>query len=405
MTLNQITDLTEPSELLVDFGDQPVSNRFLCANSTEKAPSFPLQLRINQASGLIYIANPFPVEEIKPCYDWLTCYEPEDHLDNLVQRLITLPGITASSVFGAFSFKDDTTLRRLERMGYANTWRIDPLEDLGVSDPCANVETYQGVLTRDVAKKISDRNGASDVFIVRHVLEHTYDLCTFIDAIRLMVRPQGYIVWEIPDCGRALDAGDCTTIWEEHTFYFTAHTFKQLLLKFGFSIEHYESVPYTLENSLLAIVKGAGSVCNSKASEDTQALAKEIIRAKSFIKICNRRKVEIRQKLIALKQEKGLIAMFGAGHLSVAFISLMQVADLICCVIDDNPNKKGLQMPVGELQIVSSEVLYSKDIRVCLLGLNPQNQSKVISNHQRFTDKGGTFLSIFPDSKLGMEHI
>ena len=139
--------------------------------------------------------------------------------------------------------------------------------------------------------------------------------------------------------------------------------------------------------------------------EDRQAAEKEIIRAQSFVKILNRQKNEVRKKLTALKQEKGSIAMFGAGHLSVAFISLMQVADLISCVIDDNPNKKGLQMPVGELQIVGSEVLYSGEIGVCLLGLNPQNQPKVMSNHRRFTELGGVFVSIFSDNELGLEHL
>jgi hypothetical protein len=404
MKFNQFTDLEKPSDLLADFGLQPVSNRFLRANSTEQAPSFPLQLRINQRSGLIFLAKPFPIEEMKPRYDWLTCYEPEDHLDNLVQLLTTLPGIASTTVFGAYSFKDDSTLRRLEQKGFNNTWRIDPVQDLRVTDPCANVETYQRELTLDVAQSICDRYGAADVFIVRHVLEHAYDLPAFIAAIRAMVRPGGYVVWELPDCERSLDTGDCTTIWEEHVFYFTAHTFKQLLLSFGFSIEHYESVPYRLENSLVAIVKNT-SVHMVETPEDRQATEKEIIRATSFVRTLNRQKIEVRKKLTALKKEKGPIAMFGAGHLSVAFISLMQVADLISFVIDDNPNKKGLQMPVGGLQIVGSEVLYSADICVCLLGLNPQNQPKVMSNHCRFTEQGGIFVSIFSDNELGLEHL
>jgi hypothetical protein len=404
MNLSQFDDLKQPSELLIDFGLQPVSNRFLPANSALQAPSFPLQLRINQRSGLIYLSKPFPIEEMKPRYDWLTCYEPEDHLDNLVNRLIALPGIDPTTVFGAYSFKDDSTLRRLERLGYCNTWRIDPLQDLGVADPCANVETYQEALTLGAAEKVRERHGGADVFIVRHVVEHAYDLPAFIEAIRLMVRPGGYIVWELPDCERALAAGDCTTIWEEHTFYFTSHTFKQLLLKFGFSIHHYETVPYALENSLIAIVKDA-PVDVDLIPEDTQAVANEIIRAQSFVQILNRRRALVREKLTALRQEKGPIAIFGAGHLSVAFISLMQVADLISCVVDDNPNKKGLQMPVGGLQIVGSEALYSRGITVCLLGLNPQNQPKVIATHRKFTELGGIFASIFSGSEFDLEQL
>jgi len=401
MKYNHFSEFLEPSELLADFGLQPVSNRFLSEGSTEEAPSFLLQLRINTGSGLIYLAKPFAVEELKPRYDWLTCYEPEDHLDKLVQKLIALPGISSTSLFGAYSFKDDSTLRRLERLGYSNTWRIDPVLDLGINDPCANVETYQGEMTPKTAQKIRERHGVADVFIVRHVLEHAHNLAQFIDAIRLLVRPGGYIMFEVPDCGRALSVGDCTTIWEEHIFYFTAHTFRQLLLKFGFFITHFESVVYPLENSLIAIARSDLLELN-RVSEDPDSVAKEIKRAHSFVETLNQHKNEVRKMLIQLREKKGEIAMFGAGHLAIAFISLMQVADLISFIIDDNPNKKGLQMPVGGLKIVGSEELYSRNIRVCLLGLNPQNQPKVIAIHRRFTEQGGIFASIFSGAQFDL---
>ncbi len=402
--INVLRTLESSGDLLTEFGLQPVSNRFLHLNSREEAPSFPLQLRMNKDTGLIHLGKPFPLEELKPRYDWLTCFEPEDHLDDLVQCLIKLPGITKESVFGAYSFKDDSTLRRLERLGYTKNWRIDPIRDLGVLDPCANVETYQNALTLAKAEEIRERSGAADVLIVRHVVEHAYDLPAFIEAIRSMVSSGGYIVWELPDCERALAAGDCTTVWEEHIFYFTSFTFRQLLFEAGFSITHYESVPYPLENSLVAIVKEATGK-GSPVSADPQAVAKEIARAQGFAQTLVRRRIDVRKKLETLHRERGAIAMFGAGHLSIAFISLMQVADLINCVVDDNPNKKGMLMPVGGLQIIGSEVLYSGDIKVCLLGLNPQNQPKVIAKQQRFVEQGGVFASIFPGSEFDLEHI
>ena len=394
--MDDINNLESADEKLVDFGLQPVSNRFTLPDSKDAVPSFPLQLRVNTDTGLVHLGQPFPLGEVKPRYDWLTCYEPEDHLDNLVEKLIELPNITKQSVFGAYSFKDDSTLCRLEQLGFINNWRIDPKLDLGISDVCANVETYQSFLVVDKAKEICKRRGAVDVLIVRHVIEHAYDLYTFIDAIRCMVKPGGYIVWELPDCEQAFTLGDCTTIWEEHIYYFTSFTFKQLLQHSGFSITHFESVPYALENSLIAIVQEnqAGA---SKKPADVKQVVKEITRAKNFVNKLFQRKIELRNKLIKLKAERGLICIFGAGHLSVAFLSLMELSDLIFCVIDDNPNKKEKHMPIGGLKIVGSEALQHGDIKVCLLGLNPQNQSKVIDRHKNFIKEGGIFISIFPE--------
>jgi hypothetical protein len=391
-------------EMLADFGLQPVSNRFLPSGSSIAAPAYPLALCVDPATGLVHLRDPFPVDELRPRYDWLTCYEPEEHLDDLATRLIRLPNITKASNFGAYSFKDDSMLRRLEQRGYGKNWRIDPALDLGVSDPCANVETYQSVMTPEKAEEMRSRRGAADVLIVRHVVEHAYDLHVFIDSLKRLVSPGGYIAWELPDCERSLEEGDCTTLWEEHLFYFTSFTFRQILLQAGFEIVHFESVPYPLDNSLVAIVREASAERRAIVA-DAGAVSLEIARARKFAHAVARRKSIVRETLGRIRKKHGPLAMFGAGHLSVAFLSLMQVSDLFSCILDDNPNKKGLQMPVGGLEIVGSDALYSSDIGVCVLGLNPQNQPKVIAKHKPFTAKGGVFASIFPGLELDLEQI
>jgi len=389
------------SRLLLDLGLQPVSNRFIFSESEEKPPKFPLKLLIDESSGCIYIDTPFPVTEVRPRYDWLTCFEPEDHLDELVKKIVNLPGVSKQSLFGAYSFKDDSTLERLKRNAYLNTWRIDPILDFGINDSRANVETYQEEFNLIKAKKIAEKYGAVDVMIVRHVIEHSYDLSTFIDSIKALVKPGGYIVWEVPDCEKALEKGDCTTIWEEHTFYFTSFTFKKLLQDSGFSLTHFEMIDYPMENSIIAIVKNENYSGQFLLNEGI-SISKEIERADKFAESILERKKLIISKLQELRKKKGPIALFGAGHLSVAFLSIMEVENMIDFVIDDNPNKMGMKMPIGQLKIVGSECLRPEKAGICLLGLNPHNQHSVIKRNQEYTDKGGLFASIFPGSSLDL---
>ena len=72
---------------------------------------------------------------------------------------------------------------------------------------------------------------------------------------------------------------------------------------------------------------------------------------------------------------------------------------------DDNEKKKDMWLPIENMQIKSSDSLYTEKIGVCLLSLNPQNQHKVITNNKRFIDKGGVFSSIFPGSESYLEEI
>jgi len=394
----------ENIKLLMDLGKQPVSNRFLPKSGYEFAPHYDLKLILNETTGQICLEHPFPIEDLKPRYEWLTCFEPEDHLDALADSIIKLPGITQESVFAGYSFKDDSTLERLKAKGYQRQWRIDPQKDLGLSDSCASIETYQSVFNIEKAKQIQENNGHVDVMIVRHVVEHAYNISEYIEAISSLVHPNGYIVWELPDCERALSEGDCTIIWEEHIHYFTSFTFRELLERSGFYITHYDSVSYPLENSIIAIVKNNNSIADI-LTQDVTAVSVEVDRAHRFSKKIEQRKKNIRFKLETFLEKHGHIALFGAGHLSVAFLSIMEIADLIDFVIDDNPYKNEMRMPVGKLTILGSDSLYSRDIGLCLLGLNPQNQTKVVEKHMQFSAKGGKFASIFPGTTLDFEKI
>ena len=146
-------------KLLLNLGKQPVSNRFLPKCGHEFVPHYELKLILNETAGNIYLEQPFPIEALKPRYEWSTGFEPENHLDDLVEKIIALPGIEQESVFGGYSFKDDSTLERLKAKSYQKQWRIDPNSDLGLSDSCASIETYQSVFCIEKAKQIQKNHG------------------------------------------------------------------------------------------------------------------------------------------------------------------------------------------------------------------------------------------------------
>jgi hypothetical protein len=390
------------NKTILDLGLQPVSNRFIQSSSRETIPKYPIKVKLDTLNGTVFLDPTFPVEEIKPRHKWLTCFEPEDHLDNMVEKIISLPNVNNNLIFAGYSFKDDSTLDRLRARGYKNQWRIDPQKDLSIIDRSASIETFQSVFNLDKAKKIRQQRGSVDVMIVRHVVEHAYDLPQFVAAISEMIHEDGYIIWELPDCERALEKGDCTTIWEEHLHYFTSFTFNNMLINSGFAIIHNESVSYPLENSLIVITK-KNTENKTCFIPNQDVLNTECERAYQFANKVTERKKKIQLIVRKLKQSNGSIALFGAGHLSVAFISIMDISDEIDFVIDDNPNKHNMLMPVGDIKILGSDSLYSKNINLCLLGLNPQNQPKLIARHAEFIEIGGRFASIFPETILDLE--
>ena len=386
------------TDIFLDLGLQPISNRFL-TSPRDSSPLFPLALTISKKTGDIKIKQPFPVSELRPRYSWLTtCFEPEDHLDDFVDELIDLTGISSNSRIGAFSFKDDSTLRRLEKKGFKNTWRLDPQRDLGIEDDVCSIETLQDRFNSEKAKNVHHDYGETDVLVVRHVLEHSYNMEDFIEGAKRLVKPNGYVIWELPDSEKALSISDYSMIWEEHVHYFTQFTFKNLIESRGFEILFCETIDYPFENSIIAVTK----ISNENIKPiiiDTNQVSIELNRAVNFSNSLFSQKMDTQTKIKSIKDEYGPIALYGAGHLAIAFLSIMDVSHMIEFAIDDNENKIGMWMPIGNLEIKDSSELDVNNIGVCLLGLNPQNQPQVLNKHSRYTTNGGMFASIFPGSE------
>ena len=384
---------------ILSLGKQPVSNRFLACKSSA-APFFDLSFVWDESLGCMALANKFPVSEIKPRFEWITCFEPEEHLDHMVDQIIEICGVSKHTKIVGYSFKDDSTLARIVDKTGAIGWRLDPISDFGLADKLASVESFQEAFTREKSEKIALENGKSDLVIARHVVEHSYDIPSFINGLKNLIHDSGFLAFELPNCENAMTNGDCTVLWEEHTAYFTRNSFRELMNKNGLDIIFEDEYEYPLENSILMVVKKSST---KPSFDQIYSADKELF--ETFAKKVEVRKTMVREKLLALRQRHGRISIFGAGHLAISFISFNQIEDLIDVCFDDNPHKNGMFLPIGKIPIVSSKNLTSDQYPVCLLGLNPQHHHKIRKNFTDYLDANGRMISIFSSTDNNLDDL
>lgn len=383
-------------DVLVDFGLQTPSNRFEAPEQpvTDRHPLVVGQCR---DCGLIQLIDPMAPAMVKSRFQWLTYNEPEGHLDDLVSRLRRLPGLDTASRIVGLTYKDDSTLARFNRLGYANTYRYEPAADFGLTDPCASLESIQGALDAATAARLVARHGLADVLLVRHVLEHAHDPVGFLQAAATLVKPGGHLLFEMPDSEKFIRACDYSFIWEEHITYLCAPTLAALIGNAGLSLQDTIVYPYPLEDSLIGIVRNSPGEAPGRQSH-----AALLADGANFA----RRYPEFRERLKSLfenwQRSGKKTAIFGAGHLAAKFVNMYGLAHLIDCVIDDNPDKRVLLMPGSRLAIRGSAELDERAIDLCLLSLSPESEQKVRAKNQPFLDRGGSFLSIFALSPVSV---
>jgi len=379
-------------ERLVDFGMQPPSNRFLKPEAPDEE-THPLVVGQCSACGLVQLIEPMPFSMVKSRFEWLTYNEPEGHLDRLVARLRELPRLGSGSRIVGLTYKDDSTLARLKQLGLADTFRFDMAADFGLPDPCSGLESVQAVLSEALAARLAARYGKADMLVARHVLEHAHQPRAFMKALAELVKPGGYLVFEMPDCTKFVRACDYSFVWEEHITYFSSWTLAAFVRNAGLTVQESILYPYPLEDSLIGVLRNESPAPNRPDSREE--LGRALAEGRNFAGRFSELRARLQAGFHSWQEQGRKIAIFGAGHLAAKFVNLFSLRSFFDCVIDDNPQKQALLMPGSRLPIYGSATLGSRDIDLCLLSLNPESEQKVLAKNQAFIQAGGGFLSIF----------
>jgi hypothetical protein len=386
----------------LDFGPQALTNRFL-RMPAEPEYIHPCRLGVCRACGTLQLETAVPVAEMRPRFDWITYNEPESHLDEVAGVLRRLPGVSADITVGGVTYKDESTLKRLAGLGLSRTWVAHPHDDLGVESPLGGIESVQDAFTPATAGRLAAKFGPPDILLVRHVLEHSDDIPRTLAAARALVKPGGYVLFEMPDVRKALERSDYTTVWEEHLVYFTPDTLRHLFQTAGWEVAYLNRFYYSQEDVLVAVVRPADGPSGTGLAE--RELAFEVDRAERFLTAFPRVRDRIHETVAGFTRTGKPVAMLGAGHLSAAFINLYGLERHIDFVADDNPKKHGLFMPGSKAPILPSSELVARGVKLCLMTVRAEIEDAVAAKNAAFIASGGVLASVFPESKYSLDKI
>lgn len=385
---------------IINFGNHPVSHKF--NNGKFKTEKFPLILGQCKSCGLVQLIKFTPIKKLIPRYDWISYNEPEEHLDRLAKTITKLPGINKYSKVCGLSYKEDTLLKRLKKKGFKNTWRMDPKKDLQIMSKKANLETIQNKINNEIIGRLQKKKGNQDVIIVRHILEHTHDTLEFISALKKIIKNDGYIIFEVPDCTQGFKINDYNTLWEEHLIYFTKFTLNNSLKLSGLKIHYFERYKYPFESVLISVVSPNNKIGKNNIVTKLNDIKIENQRVNFSEKKLFKKKAYISKFFQKMKDKRKKIALFGTGHTACLFVNLFGLDKFINFAIDDDKNKLGYYIPGSNIKIKSSDHLKNDNIDLCILGMNFESEKKILRKFSSFSKNGGKFVSIYPSSKYAI---
>lgn len=213
------------------------------------------------------------------------------------------------------------------------------------------LNVFQGYLED---KHYTIDNSPYDAFFIMSFLEHIPNLNSFLEAIYNNLSDGAVGLVEVPNFDMIIKNNLFSEFISDHLYYFTVETLRRVLELNGFEIIEIRSVWY--DYIISAIVK-----------------KREKIDLSNFTNIQNNLKISFNNLL----KQYTKVAVWGAGHQSLALISLMNIKDKIEFIIDSAPFKQGLYTPATHLKIYPPDKLINSNIEAIIVIAGSYNEEVI----------------------------
>ncbi len=376
--------------LLIDFGLHPISKHYL-NNTLEKEPVWPVKIFICESCGLTQLKDSCPAEFLYDNYVTLSSWKSQPHVEHEINTLLNYTNLNSEVNIVEIGCNDGMFLSALASSGYKNLLGIEPSVDAYEQAVNKGFEVVNDFLSPELSDKVVKKHGKFDLLISRQNIEHISDLGDVIKSVDILLNLNGYVLIEVPNFDCNLNSKDYS-LWEEHVNYFTIDTLKYFLSLSNIEVIHEEIILFSGES---IFVIGKKIVCiESNTNYLNNLKIKNLNYANNWPTFCE----NIIDYLKLEKNSGKKIAVYGAGARTFCLINFVNFTEYIDVIIDDQFEKQNKFMPGGKLPILSSDILYSQKIDICLLAVNTENESKVMNRHKVWIEKGGKFWSILPPS-------
>lgn len=187
-----------------------------------------------------------------------------------------------------------------------------------------------------------------DGFYCMNFLEHIPNLGVFLRGLSANLIENAYGLIEVPNFDMTLKKSLYSEFIQDHLSYFTSQSLENVLRQNGFNVLSIKSIWH--DYTLSAEVQKREGVDISGFSRKQEDLRKQIT---YFLK---------QQHDIGRK-----VAVWGAGHRTLANLSLLNMQDKIECVIDSAEFKQGMYTPATHIPIYSPQILLSGHIQMVII--------------------------------------
>ncbi len=384
------------TEFTLSLGRRPVVNKLQLAPGMV-SPVWDIQVHTCSECGLLQVKHEIPETEFYSDYATPSSWKAEPHMPLLLEKIAY--SMRVDELLLDVGSNDGKFLSFLRDNGFQNLLGLEPTNNAYELSCKAGLHVIHGFLNSDNANLILSKYGHPKVITLRQTLEHISDLKGFVSILVSMMDNESLLFIEVPDSEVNITQFDYG-IWEEHVNYFTKYTLISILDECGLECtDWYQSIFSGLCQTATFRKKRDKSNNVSQKESSVAAKLSDLSKitswANGYVTYSNR----YRRYLEDAKAHGIEIVLLGVGSRSIATCYALGLIDLISLAIDENPAKQSRYIPNTELLIQGRKALSRDKKYIVLLGVNSENEEKVLESYSNFLFEPN-YVSILPPSNL-----
>jgi SAM-dependent methyltransferase len=239
---------------------------------------------------------------------------------------------------------------------------IEPAANVAEAAVKKGVPTLVRFFGVEVANSLAVEGRNADLIAGNNVLAQVPDLNDFVEALKILLKPDGVLTLEFPHLLRLIELNEFDTIYHEHFSYFSLISTKKILEAHGlrvFDVEELKSHGGSLRvfacrtsSRAHALVPNVQKVLN----DEIEAKLDRIEGYEGFARQVRETKLALVDFLLSAAREGKTVAGYGAPGKSATLLHYCGIGkDLIAYTVDRSPYKQGRRLPGSRIPIFAPE--------------------------------------------------
>ena len=389
----------------VDLGMSPLCESFLAVEKLNAVePFYPLAAQVCGDCFLVQLQEYVAPEEIFTEYAYFSAFSDAwlEHARRYADAMTARLGLSAASRVVELGSNDGYLLQYFVAKG-VSVLGIEPAANVAAAALKRGVPTRVKFFGAETARELVAEGIKADLVAGNNVLAQVPDLNSFVEGIRLILKPEGVCTIEFPHLLKTMVGNQFDQIYHEHFSYFSALTVERVFAAHGMRLFDVEEL-WTHGGSLRIFACLANATTRLMQPSVAALIAREreagldrLETYAAFVDQVRATKRKLLGFLIDAKSRNKRVAGYGAPGKGNTLLNYCGIrTDFLDYTVDRNPYKHGKYLPGTHIPIFAPEkIAETKPDYVLILPWNLRDE--IAAQLAYIRDWGAKFVVPIPE--------